>query len=211
MLCFSQWVVPAGDGTKTPKNSVHASSDTRVRKRVSLQPLPDEKAENRNSAHPLPVGETDKDLVPEPSHEVEKRQQTAQHQKRAPEKRSERHDDSRQEAVEIAEQPSGAETELGVEPTGTAADGAERQPGRDASAQHASRAAPAPSSVAGSHDDGNAPSDEHVSQSDGARTAADAVGPVGDALKLWSRPSSTVTHQDVGLWAHRVITASHVR
>ncbi|XP_037666086.1 homeobox protein Hox-B6 isoform X1 [Choloepus didactylus] len=57
---------------------LHALPDAGAGKGVSLQSLPDAAAAHRNRARPVPDGEADQDMVPEPAHEVEKREQTAQ-------------------------------------------------------------------------------------------------------------------------------------
>jgi hypothetical protein len=60
---------------------------------VSLQPLSDAPATDRNRACALPLRATDQDLVPEPAHEVQEGQQAPQHQERPPEDESRRRDD----------------------------------------------------------------------------------------------------------------------
>lgn len=81
-LCSSKRLVHPRNGTKKTKNSVHEAPNTRIRKRISLQPLPDASPKNRNRAHLSSLRKTNKNLVPEQKNEMEERQQTPQHKKR---------------------------------------------------------------------------------------------------------------------------------
>ena len=57
---------------------LHALPDAGAGEGVPLQPLPDAAAAHRDRARPVPDRAPDQDLVPEPAHEVEKGEQTAQ-------------------------------------------------------------------------------------------------------------------------------------
>ena len=62
--------------TQTRTSDVHALSDFGTGKGVPLQSLLDPAAENRNRARPLPHRTANQNLVPEPAHEMEKREQS---------------------------------------------------------------------------------------------------------------------------------------
>ena len=67
---------------RTP--DLHPLSDPGAGEGVSLQSLPDEAAADRDRARALPHRKTDQDLVPEPPHEVEKREQDLRPRGRQP-------------------------------------------------------------------------------------------------------------------------------
>ncbi|GIY86917.1 hypothetical protein CDAR_289751 [Caerostris darwini] len=54
---------------------VHALPDPGIGKGISFQPLLDASAQDRDRSRPVSDGATDQNLVPEPTHEVEKRKQ----------------------------------------------------------------------------------------------------------------------------------------
>lgn len=83
----SKRFLSARNGTEATTNGLHEASNTRVGEGVPLQPVPDKTTSNRDRAHASAIGTTDQDLVPEPAHEMEEGQQTAQHEKRPTEKR----------------------------------------------------------------------------------------------------------------------------
>lgn len=85
---FSKWLVSTWHGTKATEDSLHQTPNTRARKRIPLQPLSDEKAEDRDCPHVSPIREADQNLVPKPTHEVEEGQQAAQHEECEAEKRA---------------------------------------------------------------------------------------------------------------------------
>jgi hypothetical protein len=87
LICFSERLVPAGDGAEATANRVHEAPDPRAREGVPLQSLLVAPPTNRDRAHARPDRAPDKDLVPEPAHEVEEGQQAAQHEEREAEKR----------------------------------------------------------------------------------------------------------------------------
>lgn len=57
---------------KTTKDIVYAIPNIRIGKRIPLQSVPDEAATHRNSARTVSYGETNQNLVPESSNEMEK-------------------------------------------------------------------------------------------------------------------------------------------
>lgn len=89
----SQWRIHAGHGTEAPTHGLHSPPDPRAGERVPLQPLPDASASHRDRAQPVPLRAANKNLVPEPAHEVEEGQQVAQHEERAQEDEPGRRDD----------------------------------------------------------------------------------------------------------------------
>ena len=63
------------DRPKARSPDLYPLSDPGAGEGVSLQSLPDAAAAHRDRARALPYRKTDQDLVPEPPHEVEKREQ----------------------------------------------------------------------------------------------------------------------------------------
>jgi len=61
--------------TQARKADVHTIPDPGAGKGVPLQSLLDPPAEDRDRPRPVPHGAPDKDLVPEPAHEVEEGEQ----------------------------------------------------------------------------------------------------------------------------------------
>lgn len=74
--------MPAAQGP----SDVHTLPNARTGKGIPLQPLPDKETKDRNCARALPDRETDKNLVPEPSNETEKRTAGCERNKRTGEK-----------------------------------------------------------------------------------------------------------------------------
>lgn len=64
------------------KTNVHPLPNARIGERVPHKPLPNQKAENRNGPRFMFNGKTNKNLVPEPADEVEKRDSSHQRTKR---------------------------------------------------------------------------------------------------------------------------------
>lgn len=62
---------------------LHPLSNSRIRKRIPLQSVPDKKTANRNSPRFMPHWKTDKNLVSKPTDEVEKRTQDGQYEYRS--------------------------------------------------------------------------------------------------------------------------------
>ncbi|KAG6453337.1 hypothetical protein O3G_MSEX008128 [Manduca sexta] len=61
--------------TEAGSANVHTLPDAGAGEGVPLQPVPDAEETDRDRARALPHRETDQDLVPEPPHEMEEREQ----------------------------------------------------------------------------------------------------------------------------------------
>ena len=74
---------------KRPSN-LHEISDFGIGEGVPLQSVLNATPAHRDRARPLPHGASDQNLVPEPPHEVQEGQQTAQHEERETKNQSSR-------------------------------------------------------------------------------------------------------------------------
>lgn len=83
---FSERRVPAG-GREETADGVHQVPGTGAGERVPLQQVLDPEAEDRNRSFAGVVGAPDQDMVSEQTDEVQEGQPSAEHEKRAPEKR----------------------------------------------------------------------------------------------------------------------------
>lgn len=70
---FSEWKLPRYR-TETAADSLHEAPDPRTREGVPLQSLLDETEADRDRSRTLFVRETDQNLVPEQTNEMEERQ-----------------------------------------------------------------------------------------------------------------------------------------
>lgn len=69
--------------TKARPTNVHQVPNTRTRKGIPLQPLPDSPAQNRDRTRLVPHRETDQNLVPKSTHEVKERTARRERNQRA--------------------------------------------------------------------------------------------------------------------------------
>ena len=97
MLC-SRWgqFFPVRNGTKASENRVHAPPDPRAGEGVPLQPILDSAETHRDCPRALFVRTANQNLVPEPTDEVQKGQQVAQHEERSTQDEPGRSHDHRQ-------------------------------------------------------------------------------------------------------------------
>lgn len=80
---FSIFYSSRSKWTQTPRSAdVHQIPDPGAGERVPHQPLPDAETADRNGTRFVPDRETDKDMVPEPEDEAEKRDTSHQGAKR---------------------------------------------------------------------------------------------------------------------------------
>lgn len=67
-------------GGEESQDCIHTVPDLGAGEGVPFQPVPDAQAEDRDSPCPLPLRETDQNLVSKPPDEVEERQQAEEHE-----------------------------------------------------------------------------------------------------------------------------------
>lgn len=83
---FSERRISTG-GCEETTDRLHPVPGVGVGEGVSLQQVPDPETEDRDRSFTGAVRATDQDMVPKSANEVQKGQPSAQHEKRAPEKR----------------------------------------------------------------------------------------------------------------------------
>lgn len=83
---FSEWRISTG-GRKETTDRLHPVPGVGVGEGVSLQQIPNPETEDRDRPFAGAVRTTNQDMVPKSTNEVQKRQPSAQHEKRTPEKR----------------------------------------------------------------------------------------------------------------------------
>jgi len=83
---FSERCIPTG-GRQETTDRLHPVPGSGAGEGVSLQQVPDPETEDRDRPFASAVRAADQDMVPESANEVQEGQPSAQHEKRAPEKR----------------------------------------------------------------------------------------------------------------------------